>query len=182
MKFVSFSYNKIQSLGILDDSMTKIIDIHSLTEGKVPDNMLEYLNNFENNNIILSEHFKNISNESYINFSDVILGPPLSNPVSFRDAYAFRQHVEAGRKNRGLDMIPEYVDFPVFYFSNHNSISGPGDVFIEDNHLKKLDFEFEIAVVICKKGKNIKISDADKYMGGFVILMIGVKEIFSLKK
>jgi len=150
--------------------MMNIIDIHSLTNGKVPNNMSDFLNNFYNNIIIINEHLGNISSNSYLKLSDVVIGAPLPNPTSFRDAYAFRQHVEAGRKNRGLDMIPEYDDFPVFYFSNHQSICGPGNIYIENRHLKKLDFEFEIAAVICKKGKNIKFSDANDYIGGFVIL------------
>ena len=31
-------------------------------------------------------------------------------------------------ESRGLDMIKEYDEFPVFYFSNHNSVVGPGDI------------------------------------------------------
>ena len=54
--------------------------------------------------------------------TNVRLLPPVTNPRSFRDFYAFRKHVEAGRKSRGLDMIEEYDEFPVFYFSNHNCI------------------------------------------------------------
>ncbi|MCX7606408.1 MAG: hypothetical protein N2170_03955, partial [Bacteroidia bacterium] len=33
---------------------------------------------------------------------------PIRRPVSLRDGYAFRQHVEAARRNRGLEMIPEF--------------------------------------------------------------------------
>src|SRR5665213_2391191 len=44
---------------------------------------------------------------------------PVPRPTSMRDAYAFRQHVESARRNRGLDMIPEFDQFPVFYFTNH---------------------------------------------------------------
>ena len=170
MKLVSFSYDEITSIGMLDDSMKNVVDIHSLTKGKIPNNMLDYLSNYNDNNNLLSEYSKNIPFDSYLKLSEVKIGPPLPNPASFRDAYAFRKHVEAGRKNRGLKMIPEYDDFPVFYFSNHQSISGPGKVYIQDQHLKKLDFEFEIAAVICKKGKNIKLNDAENYIGGFVIL------------
>ena len=95
---------------------------------------------------------------------------PLPRPNSFRDAYAFRQHVEAGRKNRGLEMIPEYDEFPVFYFSNHNSITGPGIVNVYKEHLEGLDFELEIAVIIGKKGLNIKASDAHEYIFGYTIM------------
>ena len=36
----------------------------------------------------------------------------------------FRQTLQTSRKNRGLEMIPEFDEFPVFYFSNHNSMYG----------------------------------------------------------
>ena len=53
---------------------------------------------------------------------------PVPHPGSCRDGYAFRQHVATARRNRGLDMIPEFDQFPVFYFTNHRGIVGEGDV------------------------------------------------------
>jgi fumarylacetoacetate (FAA) hydrolase len=38
------------------------------------------------------------------------------------------------------------------------------------DHFKKLDFELESAIVICKKGRNIKAQDADNYIGGYMIM------------
>jgi fumarylacetoacetate (FAA) hydrolase len=38
------------------------------------------------------------------------------------------------------------------------------------DHFKKLDFELEIAIVICKPGKNIRASQADEYIGGYMIM------------
>jgi len=170
MKLVSFSYNKVCSIGVFDSSTKSIVDIHKLSKGKLPNNMLDYLKDFKKNNINLKILLKDVSSEFYLKSSDIVISPPLPNPVSFRDAYAFRRHVEAGRRNRGLDMIPEYDHFPVFYFSNHNSITGPGAVSFEKEHFKKLDFEFEIAAVISKHGKNIKCDEADDYIAGFVIM------------
>lgn len=95
---------------------------------------------------------------------------PLPNPTSFRDAYAFRQHVETSRMNRGLEMIPEFDDFPVFYFSNHQIISGSGEIAVQEMHLDGLDYELEIAIVINREGKNISAEQADEYIGGFMIL------------
>ena len=40
----------------------------------------------------------------------------LPRPSSLRDGYAFRQHVETARRNCGLEMIPEFDEFPAFYF------------------------------------------------------------------
>ena len=101
---------------------------------------------------------------------DAELLAPIPYPPSCRDAYAFRQHVATARRNRGVPMIPEFDQFPIFYFTNHNAIFGPGEVNVEADHLHKLDFELEVAVVIGKWGKNITSKDADAYIAGFTIM------------
>lgn len=103
-------------------------------------------------------------------FEHVHVRPPVPIPNSFRDAYAFRQHVETARRNRGLEMIPEFDEFPVFYFSNANAIVGPGPVEVLSKHLDRLDFELEVAAVIGKRGRNITAAHADDYIAGFCVL------------
>jgi fumarylacetoacetate (FAA) hydrolase len=95
---------------------------------------------------------------------------PVPHPRSLRDAYAFRQHVETARKNRGLDMIPEFDLFPVFYFSNHNAVFGEGEITVETDQLERLDFELEAAIVIGKAGKNIKAREAGRHVAGYMIM------------
>lgn len=95
---------------------------------------------------------------------------PVPFPSSCRDGYAFRQHVAAARRNRGVEMIPEFDQYPIFYFTNHHSIQGPGDVTCMPDHFQKLDFELELAIVICKAGRNIRAEDADAYIGGLMIM------------
>ena len=43
---------------------------------------------------------------------------PVPRPTSCRDGYAFRQHVESARRNRGVPMIEEFDHQPIFYFTN----------------------------------------------------------------
>ncbi len=95
---------------------------------------------------------------------------PFPHPPSCRDAYAFRQHVATARRNRGVPMIPEFDQYPVFYFTNHNAIIGEGNLAVENDHLQKLDFELEAAIIIGKRGRNISASDADAYIAGYTIM------------
>jgi fumarylacetoacetate (FAA) hydrolase len=95
---------------------------------------------------------------------------PVPRPSSMRDGYAFRQHVEAARRNRGVEMIPEFDQFPVFYFTNHQAVIGPGPMEVMPEHLNRLDFELEAAIVIGKQGKNIRASEADEYIAGYTIM------------
>jgi len=69
-----------------------------------------------------------------------------------------------------VPMIPEFDQYPIFYFTNHNSIQGPGDISCMPDHFEKLDFELECAIVISKQGRNIRAADADTYIGGFMIM------------
>ena len=101
---------------------------------------------------------------------DYQLMAPVPHPTSCRDGYAFRQHVEAARRNRGVDMIQEFDQYPIFYFTNHNAVQGPGAIYCMPDHFQQLDFELEIAIVIGKEGKNIKAKDADEYIAGFTIM------------
>jgi fumarylacetoacetate (FAA) hydrolase len=95
---------------------------------------------------------------------------PVPFPSSCRDGYAFRQHVAAARRNRKVDMIPEFDQYPIFYFTNHNAIQGPGEILCMPDHFRNLDFELEAAIVICKRGRNITAAEADEYIGGYMIM------------
>jgi fumarylacetoacetate (FAA) hydrolase len=95
---------------------------------------------------------------------------PIPRPVSMRDGYAFRQHVEAARRNRGVPMIPEFDHFPIFYYTNHLAVSGPGDVPVQKLAQEKLDFELEVAIVIGKEGKNIPAEKADEHIFGYMVM------------
>ncbi len=102
--------------------------------------------------------------------ASVKLVSPIPRPPSMRDGYAFRQHVQTARKNRGLEMIPEFDQFPVFYFTNHQAVIGNGDLRVQEKHLDKLDYELEAAVVIGKRGRNVPASRADELIFGMTIM------------
>jgi fumarylacetoacetate (FAA) hydrolase len=110
-----------------------------------------------------------INTDRGIPMEELQLLAPIPFPTSCRDAYAFRQHAKATKKNPISDLNAAYDQFPVFYFSNHHSIQGPGDVVCMPDHFEELDFELEAAIVICKHGRNIKAEEADEYIGGLLI-------------
>jgi fumarylacetoacetate (FAA) hydrolase len=120
------------------------------------------------------DHVANfISNNDCLkhDIEDITVLPVIPKPTSFRDAYAFRQHVATSRQNRGAEMIPEFDEFPVFYFSNHNAMFADGqNIELMPDHFHRLDYELEFAIVIGKGGKNILSKDADNHIAGFCIL------------
>jgi fumarylacetoacetate (FAA) hydrolase len=102
--------------------------------------------------------------------ADVTLRAPIPRPPSLRDGYAFRAHVEAARRLRGLPMIPEFDQFPVFYFGNPTCVVGPGDVVVRPRHLERLDYELEAAVVVGKGGADLDVRAADAAIFGLTIM------------
>lgn len=107
---------------------------------------------------------------SLLREDEVRLLAPLPRPVSVRDGYAFRQHVETARRNRGLPMIPEFDAFPVFYFTNALAVIGPGELRVGGRRLEKLDFELECFVVIGKRVTNPTLEEADDAILGYGVM------------
>ena len=172
MKLVSFLKNGIEYAGLL--SGDKVYELYMLHAG-LPDSMNGLLTGWEEYYPLLLKLSKEIDQSAKIKspglaFNDVHLIAPVPHPSSLRDGYAFRQHVETARRNRGLEMISLFESFPVFYFGNHHTVMGPGPVHCMPDHFKKLDFELEAAVVISRAGKNIRAEDADSFIAGLMIM------------
>ncbi len=111
-----------------------------------------------------------ISRSKGKDINSVELLAPVPFPPSCRDGYAFRQHVAAARRNRKVEMIAQFDQYPIFYFTNHHGIKGPGEIACMPDHFDKLDFELEVAIVIAKHGRNIKAEEADEYIAGLMIM------------
>ena len=169
MKLVSYQTEGVAQLGVFIKG--HIYNLHSCDK-LIPHTMSEFLAG----GVELMDRAK-VINEKIITgqlaakeevFFELLA--PVPNPTSCRDGYAFRQHVAAARRNRGVPMIPEFDQYPIFYFTNHNAIQGPGEIVCMPDHFQKLDFELEIAIVIGKKGRNILAKEADEYIAGFMIM------------
>lgn len=169
MKLVSYKTEDIEHLGVFVDG--HIYNLNSCDK-QLPDNMNAFLQGGD----ALMERAKRIDDQikegSLMPKQEIFyeILAPVPHPTSCRDGYAFRQHVAAARRNRKVDMIAEFDQYPIFYFTNHNAIQGPGEIECMPDHFQKLDFELEIAVVIGKKGRNIKAAEADNYIAGFMIM------------
>ena len=152
----------------------RLWDTHALDSGLAP-TMLGLLNDWDRSYDALREASEKISRgelppENATPYDEALLMAPVPRPTSCRDGYAFRQHVAAARRNRKVDMIAEFDQYPIFYFTNHNAITGPGRVTFMPDHFQKLDFELEAGVVIGKKARNIRASEADSVIAGYTIM------------
>ncbi|HEY1030337.1 MAG TPA: fumarylacetoacetate hydrolase family protein [Flavipsychrobacter sp.] len=172
MKLVTYSKNGIGQLALLIDG--QLYDTNAANPA-LPATMKDMLNNWEALEPIARQTEADIKSgkstpATATPYNGATIMAPVPQPTSCRDGYAFRQHVAAARRNRKVDMIPEFDQYPIFYFTNHNAIQGPGDILCMPDHFQKLDFELEAAVVLGKKGRNVKAADADQYIAGYMIM------------
>jgi fumarylacetoacetate (FAA) hydrolase len=172
MKLVTHYYKEQEQLAIYYNGLLYNLD---LIHPDLPNSMSMFLNYWDDNIELAMKGNQaiidgRISESKGVPFSSAHVVAPVPFPTSCRDGYAFRQHVETARRNRGAEMIPAFDEYPVFYFTNHNSIQGPGDIYCMPDHLQKLDFELECAIVICRAGRNIPADAADNYIGGLMIM------------
>lgn len=172
MKLVSYLHDEREHVGVIINDAIYALDV---LHPDLPNNMSMLLNYWEESlpvvqagELLLREGTR--SSNRGIPVSEVTLLAPVPFPTSCRDGYAFRQHVAAARRNRKVEMIPEFDQYPIFYFTNHHSIQGPGPIRCMPDHFEKLDFELEVAIVICKHGRNIRAEEADEYIGGLMIM------------
>jgi fumarylacetoacetate (FAA) hydrolase len=172
MKLVSFLKNGNECAGLI--SGDEVYDLTMLHAG-LPDSINGVLAGWDEHFPLLQKLSKDLDQSAKLKsrglaLKEVQLLAPIPRPSSLRDGYAFRQHVETSRRNRGLEMISLFDSFPVFYFGNHHTVKGPGPVHCMPDHFKKLDFELEAAIVVSRTGKNIAAVDADSFIAGLMIM------------
>ncbi len=175
MIFVSFRKDGKEQTGLyINEKIFPLAEAGSRCGINIPVTMLELLK-LEQPGMDKAREISHKIKEGKLEFpsfmwKDSEILAPVPHPTSCRDGYAFRQHVAAARRNRKVEMITEFDEYPIFYFTNHQAIQGPGDIWCMPDHFQQLDFELEASVVIGKKGRNIKASQADQYIAGFMIM------------
>lgn len=166
MKLVTFKNKKggihigwIKGDGVVDMKMT---------DSRLPNDMLTFIDKHEQYFQIIKDNNLEDTPPQYL-LSEVQLLAPLPNPRSFRDFIGFEQHMLNATKTFGHTVGEIWYEIPIFYFTNHQAIYGLDDAIKKPIHETRLDLELEIAVVLGKKGVNIKAEDAEDYIFGYTV-------------
>jgi hypothetical protein len=77
---------------------------------------------------------------------------PLLTPPSLRDSMCFHQHI---RNCRPAENEPRHQQYPIFYFSNPQSVIGARDEVRISPESRKFDYELEVGAVIGTTGENL---------------------------
>jgi fumarylacetoacetate (FAA) hydrolase len=102
--------------------------------------------------------------------SALAFGPPILQPPTFRDFYAFEQHVGTMWKRRDMEIPEAWYRLPIFYFSNVSEIRGPGDAVWAPRSSSELDYELEIAALIDTPVRDLEAARGEEAIGGYLVL------------
>jgi len=172
MKLVSYLSEEHDQLAFLVDGFLYDCD---LLHPALPNSMNMFLHYWDDMFPVakqVNEAIKDgrLNKEKGIAISGVQLLAPIPFPTSCREGDAFPQYRELVTKSSGLPGTESLDQYPDFYFTNHQSIQGPGEIKCMPDHLEQLDFGLEAAVVICKHARNITAGEAGSYIGGMMIM------------
>jgi 2-keto-4-pentenoate hydratase/2-oxohepta-3-ene-1,7-dioic acid hydratase in catechol pathway len=90
-------------------------------------------------------------------------------PRRIKDYLVYERHKRKAMEKKGLTMPDLWYRMPTYTNRNIMGYAHPGDDILWPSYSNKLDFEFEIGMVIGKSGKNIKAEDAAPFIAGFTI-------------
>ena len=166
MKLVTFKNKKGQTrIGWLKDG--GVVDMKQ-TDKRLPNDMLTFIDKHERYFKIIKDNNLESTPPQY-KLEEVTLLAPLPNPRSFRDFIGFEQHMLNATKSFGHNVGEIWYQLPIFYFTNHQAIYGVNEDIKKPVEETRLDLELELAVVIGKKGKDIKAGDAEDYIFGYTV-------------
>ncbi len=107
--------------------------------------------------------------DAQLEAGDLDYGPPILNPPSLRDFYAFEGHVRTMWERRGGTVPEAWYRLPIFYFSNVSEIRGPGDPVWAPRGSTELDYELEVAALIDTPVRDLEAGRAEEAIGGYLI-------------
>ncbi|GAB4307169.1 MAG: fumarylacetoacetate hydrolase family protein [Methanobacteriaceae archaeon] len=142
MKLVRFQTETKEKIGILNDG---IIDEISL-------NLSDALN---------SDDLSKYVEKSY-KINQVQIKPPTYPSKIICVGLNYRDHAK--------ELKMEIPEEPVIFMKPPTTVIGHLDNIIYPSSSAQIDYEVELAVIISKKAKNIKINDSYDFIGGYTVL------------
>ena len=100
----------------------------------------------------------------------VVLLPPVY-PVAMRDFVTFEAHVDGMERGAGNPGPPaEWYDAPVFLFMAPHAVTGAHDDVPMPPDTERLDFELELAAVVCRDVRDATPEEAAAAIGGYFVM------------
>ena len=158
------------------------VPVEALGLGEYSDNLLALLRDWEDVKRKVEEGLKD---------AEPLKGRPLIpfRPLSFRDFMLWERHYVQAKlglvrtfrpllyriltlpgAKRLLRPPRMFYERPVYYLGNHLQFYTDGDVIPYPSYTHYLDYELELGLVIVREGRNPSPEEAERMIGGFVLL------------
>ena len=108
--------------------------------------------------------------DAILDAEDLDFGPPILRPPTFRDFYAFEQHVGTMWQRRGQEIPEAWYRLPIFYFSNISEMRGPGEAVWAPRGSNELDYELEIGVLVDTPVHDVTPERGEEAIGGYFVI------------
>ena len=168
MKLVRYRDNEGEKYGaLIGDRIICLPKLAKLTNEKLPKRLEKFVI-LDANGIERIEKLIEKANESNIKHaSSPINETTLLAPITFPPKIIclglnYRDH--AAEQNAS---IPEE---PIIFLKPHTTIIGPKEKIVKPSFVNQLDYEAELAIIIGRKAKNVKVSEAKSYIFGYTIM------------
>ena len=113
---------------------------------------------------------RDVEDPAVLDEADLVFGAPVLRPPTFRDFYAFEQHVATMWNRRGGEIPEAWFRLPIFYFSNVSELRGPGEPVWAPTGSVELDFELEIGAVVDTPAFDLSEDRAEEAIGGYLVV------------
>ncbi len=163
MKLITFSTENNPRTGVLSADETRIIDLHTASDGTLPADMLSFLQMGDAAMDAARQLAVDAPTSAAIPFDPALLHAPISNP----------QKIIAIGRNYAAHAIEQGTkppDHPVMFAKYPTAIIGPNDTIEWSAALtQQVDAEAELAVIIGKRARNVSAADALNYVAGYTV-------------
>ena len=168
MKFISFlEWNNTEAIGVLTRNEQSVIPIADIIPEFKNYNMIDFIQNCNKN--ILSKLEKEIDTfKQTYSIEKIQLLSPITKPIHdiICVGVNYQDHINEVKNNINdvQNKKPVYFSKRAIYIIGHNhNINSRLDLD------EALDYETELAVIIAKKAKDIKIDEVKEYIFGYTI-------------
>jgi len=165
LRFVRYLHSGVESYGVLsDDEIINLQALSGVPENLLPSTIEEFIGIGEKGmrtvEQLMLDSTKTEKRKATLRIGDAAFLAPVSSPPKIIClGLNYRDHAEEA----GAD-IP---DEPIIFMKPRTAIVGPDEPIMRPTFVKELDYEAELAIIIGKKGKNIPVSEAEKYVFGY---------------
>lgn len=165
MKLVRYSVGESEWYGVLINN--KVICLPKLEKNKLPAKLEEFIALGIDGIKTAERLIENASEDAVKGVSLPVDRVKILAPIKFPSkiiCLGLNYVDHAAEQNAPLP------DEPIIFFKPRTAILGPNENIVKPSFVKQLDYEAELAIVIGKKAKNVKVSEAKTYIFGYTIM------------